>query len=89
MLECCSAILAGRDQIALASDQVRHAAEAYRLTNLRLEDMLVPAPSVMSSRAFACWRPADFSDLQAVAAYDKAEVRLLILLGFPRWRAPH
>jgi hypothetical protein len=81
VIEARSAILSGREQIALASDQVRHAAEAYRLANVRLEDMLTAGTLGDVQQSIRGLEASHFASLQAVAAYDKAEVRLLVLLG--------
>jgi hypothetical protein len=82
VLEARSAILSGRQQIALASDQVRHAAEAYRLANVRLDDQLSATTLGDVEQNIRGLEAAHFASLQAVAAYDKAEVRLLLLLGW-------
>jgi outer membrane protein TolC len=82
VIEARSAILSGREQIVLGTDQVRHAAEAYRLSNVRLDDMLSAATLGDVQGSIRGLEAAHFAYLQAVAAYDKAEVRLLILLGW-------
>jgi outer membrane protein TolC len=89
VLEARSAILSGRDQIGRASDQIRHAAEAYRLGNIRLDDMLTAGTLGDVIQSIRLLDAAHFGYLQAVAAYDKAEVRLLILLGLPHGGKPH
>ncbi len=82
VIEARSAILGGREQIALASDQVRHAAEAYRLANVRLADTLSSTNLGDVQQTIRGLEASHFAYLQAVAAYDKAEVRLLVLLGW-------
>ncbi len=62
--------------------EVRLAAEAYRLANVRLEDQLAPATLADVQQSVRGLEASHFAYLQAVAAYDKAEVRLLLLLGW-------
>ncbi len=80
-------VLEARSAILRCSDQVRHAAEAYRLSNIRLDDMLTMATLGDVMQSIRLLKAAHFGYLQAVAAYDKAEVRLLVLLGLPH-RSP-
>jgi outer membrane protein TolC len=79
--EAREAILSGRDQIRHGADMIRHASEAYRLAKLRLEEN---APGASPAEALAAIRgleQAHLTYLSAVSAYDKAQVRLLLLLG--------
>ena len=61
---------------------MRHAAESYRLGNLHLEDMLTSATLNDVLQSIRGLEASHFAYLQAVAAYDKAEVRLVVLLGW-------
>jgi hypothetical protein len=88
VIEARSAILSGREQITLSSEQVRHAAEAYRLANVHLEDMLSAGTIGDVQQSILGLEASHFAYLQAVAAYDKAEVRLLLLLGLPNGCPP-
>jgi hypothetical protein len=81
VVEARSAILAGREQIAQASEQVRHAAEAYRLADIHVKDTLNPGTLGEATQSIRGLEAAHFASLQAVAAYDKAQVRLLLVLG--------
>jgi outer membrane protein TolC len=81
-----SEILSGRDQIAQASDAIQHAAETYRLTDKRLKEIGDPENlrnntynSVLQS--IQQLTQAHRNYLTAVSAYNKAQVRLLLLLG--------
>ena len=79
--EARSAILSGRDQIRSGSEQIRHAAETYRLSDKRLKENAPGGSTTEVLQAIRGLELAHFNYLTAVAAYDKAEVRLLLLLG--------
>ncbi len=81
VIEAREAILSGRSQIATLAEQIRHAAEAYRLTDLRLREGATGASTTDVSQSIHGLEFAHFTHLAAVAAYDKAELRLLLLLG--------
>lgn len=79
--EAHDAILAGRKQIGLATGQIRHASESYRLSDRRLEEGLPNATSSEVVLAIRTMEQAHFNHLQAISAHNKAQVRLMILLG--------
>src|SRR5262249_46230288 len=81
VVEAREAILSGRRQIADASEQIRHAAETYRLNDLRLTQNAPGASTNDVSQGIPGLELAHFTYLTAVASYDKAELRLLLLLG--------
>jgi hypothetical protein len=84
--EARSAILSGRDQIREAADAIQHGAETYRITNLRLESES-PRESfnkntyntVLTSIQQLAQGHANY--ISAVRSYNKAQVRLLLLIG--------
>ncbi len=84
--EAISATLSGREQITRGSNTIEHAAETYRITNLRLESES-PRESMRNNSYTAVLASiqqlsqAHASYLTAVSAYNKAQVRLLLFLG--------
>jgi outer membrane protein TolC len=79
--EARDAILAGREQIALAQQQVRHASESYRLNDLRVKENAPGATVVEVMTAIRALEQAHLGYLAAVSAHNKAQVRLLLLVG--------
>jgi outer membrane protein TolC len=84
--EAITAIHSGREQITLASTAIKHAAETYRITNLRLESE--GAVDSMRNNTYNAvlnsirqLSQAHTNYLTAVNAYNKAEARLLLLIG--------
>jgi outer membrane protein TolC len=92
--EARSASLSGREQITQASSTIQHAAETYRLTNLRLEKQ-EPRDSMARNTYSSVLTSiqqlslAHTSYLSAVNAYNKAQARLLLLLGQQSDGPPH
>jgi hypothetical protein len=84
--EALSAIHSGREQIARATESIHHASETYRLTDLRLRE---EGPeenrrnntynAVLTSIQQLSQTHANY--LTAVSNYNKAQARLLLLLG--------
>jgi outer membrane protein TolC len=77
------AVRHGRQQIGLVTTQIKHASESYRLSNRRFEEGIEgasPAEVVLAIRAL---EQAHLTHLQAISAHNKAQVRLLLLLGAP------
>jgi outer membrane protein TolC len=76
------AVLAGRDQIAPAEERITHSLSAYRLHNdVRREPedkRVIVRELILNIRSL---REAEHAYLDTVNAYDKAQVRLLLLLG--------
>jgi hypothetical protein len=81
VIEAQSAILSGRTQVRDSADNIRHAAETYRLSELRLRENAPGASSNDVSQSIRGLELAHFTHIGAVAAYNKAELRLLLLLG--------
>jgi outer membrane protein TolC len=79
--EARNAILSGQEQIRLAGEQVRLAGEAYDLSDQRLNDRVPDSSLTEVQQALRALELAQITYLTSVSAYDKAQVRLLVLLG--------
>ena len=79
--EAREAILSGREQIDKASEQVRRASESYRLSDLRLKQNAPGATVAEVVQSLRGLELAHFNYITSVSAYNKAQVRLLLLLG--------
>jgi outer membrane protein TolC len=79
--EAREAILSGRDQIKQGAEQIKHASETYRLSDLRLKEKAPGATTNDVLQSIRGLELAHFGYLTALSAYNKAEVRLLLLLG--------
>jgi outer membrane protein TolC len=79
--EAYDAILSGREQAGYLTEGVRHARETYRLANLRLEQGVMGATQAEVAQAVRGVESAEFNRLSALSALDKAQVRLLLLIG--------
>lgn len=75
------AILFGREQIGLAAGQIRHASEGYRLSDRRLSEGLQGASPNEVLLAIRGLEQAHYNHLQAIQGHNKAQVRLMMLLG--------
>ncbi len=81
--EARGAIESGRDQLALAAEQVRHAERSYELSASRLKENIKgrsPSEVLMAARALG---GARLQYIQTVRDLNKAQVRLLLLVGGP------
>ena len=81
-----SAILSGREQITQGADSIQHAAETYRILNLRLEseslrDSMTKSTYNTVLASIQQLAQGHASYFSAVRAYNKAQVRLLLLIG--------
>jgi hypothetical protein len=81
VLEAREAILSGREQIRRGTEEIRHARETYRLSNLRFQDQVTGATTNEVMQSIRGLGQAHLGHMSAVSAYDKAQVRLLLLLG--------
>jgi outer membrane protein TolC len=79
--EARDASLAGKEQVRLANDQVQHAGEAYRLSNLRYKEKVPGSSPSEVVQAIISLGSAEANYLMAVNVYDKAQLRLMLLLG--------
>jgi len=84
--EAVAAILSGREQIASGASAIQHAAESYRLMDAILTEG--PEAARRSNSTFSAvlssiqqLNQAHANYLLAVSAYNKAQVRLLLLIG--------
>jgi outer membrane protein TolC len=75
------AILSGREQIGDAADQIKFAAASYRLSNERQKMRAPNATLAEVLLAIHGLDTAHYNYLTAVNAYNKAQIRLLVLLG--------
>jgi outer membrane protein TolC len=80
------AILSAKEEINLAGDQIRHASEAYRLSDLRLKESAQGSSINEVMQSIRGLEQAHFNHLGSIGNHNKAQVRLLLLLGAP---APH
>jgi hypothetical protein len=81
VLKAHTAILSGREQMRLLEEQIRHAAEAYTLSNRRLV-MNAPGSTIQEvgltiDAAENAWR----TYVEAMTAHNKAQLLLMIYLG--------
>jgi hypothetical protein len=81
--EAHASIHSGRDEIATAIEQVRHARESNRLGNLRMDDMFSATTLGDVLQSIHAEESAYFGHLQAVNSHNKAQVRLYVLLTPP------
>jgi outer membrane protein TolC len=79
--EARNGILSGQEEIRLAAEQVRLAGEAYDLSDQRLTDRVPDSSLTEVQQALRALELAEITYLTSVSAYDKAQVRLLVLLG--------
>jgi outer membrane protein TolC len=82
--EAHDAIQSGREQMALGDEQIRHAQKAYELSHLRLVNNVNPSPVAAINEVLQTVRLlelAQLTQLTTIGAYDKAQLRLLVLLG--------
>ncbi len=81
--EARAAILSGQDQIQLAQEQVRYAEKAYERSASRLKENIKgrsPSEVLLAVRALG---GARLQLIQALRDLNKAEIRLLLLVGNP------
>lgn len=78
--EAQAAVLGGRDQIRMAEQQMDHAGKAYNLAHVRLTNA-VPGASGDVVVAIDALARAQVNYVNSTSAYDKAQLRLMILMG--------
>jgi outer membrane protein TolC len=79
--EARSAILTGQQQVVSGGEMVRHASEMYRLSNLRLTENAPGSSTTEVLQAIRGLEQAHAIYLQAIREYNKAQLRLTLLLG--------
>ncbi len=75
------AILSGQDQLPLAEDQVRHAERSYALSASRLKESIKGRSPSEVLQAIRGLGAARLQVIQTVRDLDKAQLRLLLLVG--------
>jgi outer membrane protein TolC len=73
--------LSGREQIRHSASAIEHAAESYKLSDKRLTDSVPGATAVDVLHAIRGLEAAHYNYLTCVSAYNKSQLRLLVLLG--------
>ena len=87
--EAPQAIQSGLEQIALAEDQIAQAKSAYKQSKTRWDlkvEKSSPSEVVLAARSLG---GAQLNYLSAIRDYDKAQLRLLLLLGPNCGTRPH
>lgn len=79
--EARDASLAGKEEVRLASEAVKHARQGYDLSRRRLKDNVAGSTTTEVIQYIRGLQTAYLAYLATVAAYDKAQVRLLVLTG--------
>jgi outer membrane protein TolC len=79
--EARSAVLSGREQIHLGEKQIRSARQARELSDERLKNNAPGSSYSEVLLSLGVVARAQLNYLLALSAYDKAQVRLLVLLG--------
>jgi outer membrane protein TolC len=74
-------ITASREQFRLAAEQVRSGAELYRLTRMALLENLAGTKITDVLASVRALQQAHLAHIQTVQNHNKAQVRLLLLLG--------
>jgi outer membrane protein TolC len=75
------AIVQGREQMKLGKEQIKSAREAYRLSDERLRNNLQGATASEVLLSLQSLSAAQGGYLNAIRQYDKAQLRLLVLVG--------
>jgi outer membrane protein TolC len=79
--EAQDAIVSGRDQIALSEEQARHAHEAYRLGSQRLKENVGGTTIQDVMQTVRARQIAQLAYVMSLTSYNKAQLRLFVLLG--------
>jgi outer membrane protein TolC len=79
--EAQSAIVSGREEVTHGTEMIGHAREFYELSNKRLEENVQGATVGEVQGAIRGLETARLGYLSAVTSYNKAQARLLLLLG--------
>jgi outer membrane protein TolC len=84
VLEARDATLSGQEQIRMASQQIRYAQETYQLAYTRMlqgKTIENPTSEAQVYQALRSLEMAHIRYLEAVSAFDKAQLRLLVFMG--------
>jgi outer membrane protein TolC len=74
-------VIYGREQIGLSRGEIQNASESYRANNKRLQEGLPGASVGDTLVAIRALEQAHFNYLGSIGSHNKAQVRLLLLLG--------
>jgi outer membrane protein TolC len=74
-------VLSGSDQLPMLDEQIKEAAEAQKLSDDRLKNRIAGSSYGEVLLSLQSKNLAQLNRLNALRAYDKAQVRLMILLG--------
>ncbi len=74
-------IIYGREQIGLSRDEIKNAGESYQQNNKRLMEGLPNASVSDTLVAIRALEQAHFDYLGSISSHNKAQLRLLLLLG--------
>ena len=74
-------VQSSRTQIRLGGDQVGYASRTYKLSNLRLTEKVMGSSTTEVMSALQVLELAHLNSLNAIRAHNKAQVRLMVLLG--------
>lgn len=86
--EAREAILSGQEQIQWTERQVQHSDEAYQLSSGRLKDNVPGSGATEVMQTIHALEAAHLGYLSSVSNYDKAQIRLMLLLGPSACHAP-
>ncbi len=75
------AVQGNRKVISLSSDQVKHAMESYKLSDLRLKERIMGSSAAEVLSAIHVLELSQMASLNAIRAHNKAQVRLMVLMG--------
>jgi outer membrane protein TolC len=75
------AIIQGREQMKLGKEQIQSAREAHRLSDERLRNTLPGSSASEVLLSLQALSAAQGSYLNAIRGYDKAQLRLMVLVG--------
>ena len=73
--------LTGKEEIRITADQVKHAQEAYRLAKERFKENVRGSSAAEVLGTLQVLALAQATHLTAINTYDKAQIRLMLLLG--------
>jgi outer membrane protein TolC len=79
--EARDAVNVGQEEIRLAEKMLKHASEAYRLSKQRLDNNVLGSSTAEVMIAIRGMEAAHLLYIRSISAYDKAQLRLMTLLG--------
>jgi outer membrane protein TolC len=80
-------IHSGRQEMDLGQEQIRHARQAYQLSDLRQKNNIPGSTYSEVLLSLQAVGAAQFLYLEALRSYDQAQIRMLLLLGQPTHQA--